>query len=76
MSDATPDSTWLNRFEVKRGEVHIAGFSQAASSLIPLLEASDQLREVRFISPVTQDARTGKERFHLAARIIGETRSE
>lgn len=65
-----PNSTWLNRMEVKEGEVHLQGVSSSASSLIALIEESATFADVRFQSPVTQDTRTGQERFHLSARIV------
>lgn len=65
-----PDSTWLNRLEIKEGEVYLQGISDAASSLISRLEASPIFRDIRFQSPVTQDARSGRERFHLSAQIV------
>ncbi len=65
-----PDSTWLNRLEIKDGEIHLQGVSSSASSLIALIEESETFADVRFQSPVTQDTRTGRERFHLSARIV------
>lgn len=68
-----PDSTWLSRLEIKGGEIHLQGVSGSASSLIALIEESKTFADVRFQSPVTQDTRTGRERFHLSARISGQT---
>ena len=65
-----PDSTWLNRLEIKDGEVHLQGVSNSASSLIALIEQSETFADVRFQSPVTQDTRSGQERYHLSARIV------
>jgi general secretion pathway protein L len=65
-----PNSTWLNRLEIKEGEIHLQGVSSSASSLIALIEESETFADVRFQSPVTQDTRTGRERFHLSARIV------
>lgn len=65
-----PNSTWLNRLEIKDGEIHLQGVSSSASSLIALIEESATFADVRFQSPVTQDPRTGRERFHLSARIV------
>lgn len=64
-----PDHTYLFRFELKGDELSIQGSSQAASSLIALLDASEWLTNVRFVSPVTRDARSGGERFHISARL-------
>lgn len=65
-----PDETWLYRFEVKGGKVHLQGISEAASSLIARIEESGLFRKARFSSPVTQDGSTGQERFNLTADII------
>ena len=70
LSKHIPDTTWLNRLEIKEQEVHVAGFSASASALIARLERAEGLAEVRFVSPVSQDPRTGKERFHLGAKIV------
>ena len=64
-----PDDTWLNRLEIRNGEVHFQGFSQAASALVGMVEASELFREARFGSPITRDARTGRERFHVSAKL-------
>lgn len=64
-----PDDTWITRLEINGPEVHIQGQSAAAATLIPLLESSDNLRNARFRSPVTQEPRSQNERFHLSAEI-------
>lgn len=70
LTQLLPDSTWLNRLEIKEGEVHLQGISNAASSLIAPIERSEMFDDVRFRSPVTQDARSNRERFHLSAHIV------
>lgn len=64
-----PDSSWLNRLEVHDGEIQIHGNSPQASALIEILERSPYLSNVRFRSPVTRDARTSNERFHISADV-------
>lgn len=64
-----PDSTWLYRFVMNGHTIQILGISAGASSLISRLDHSDMFHGVRFASPVTQDPRSGRERFHLAAEI-------
>lgn len=73
LTQILPDSTWLHRFEYRGGEVQVQGTSDAASSLIALIEDSDMFRSVSFRSPVTQNAATGEERFHLAFRVVPKT---
>lgn len=70
LSRRLPDDTWLFRVEVRDGKVHLQGTSTAASALISGLEDSRYLEDVRFASPVTQDGASGRERFHLSARVV------
>ncbi|HSR71718.1 MAG TPA: PilN domain-containing protein [Kiloniellales bacterium] len=51
------------------GAVTLSGYSGAASKLIPLLGASDKLRDVRFTGPVALDSRIGRERFNIGASL-------
>jgi general secretion pathway protein L len=66
-----PDHTWLFELKVNGQEVTIAGYSSAASALIGLIEDSPLLETPRFRSPVTQDRRSGLERFNLSFLIEG-----
>ena len=70
LSRRLPDDTWLFRVEVRDAKVHMQGTSTRASALIAELEGSRFLEDVRFASPVTQDGASGRERFHLSARIV------
>jgi general secretion pathway protein L len=64
-----PDNTWVEQFDVTDRTVQIRGQSLAASSLIGLIEASKMFEGVTFLSPVTADRRTGRERFFLSAQV-------
>ncbi len=64
-----PDNTWLSHFKFKQGKIQIQGQSGAASSLIETLENSPLFENVRFVSPLTQDKRTGLERFRISMEI-------
>lgn len=64
-----PDGTWLHRLDFKSGEVQFQGLSDAASALIGVVESSPMFREARFGSPITRDARSGRERFHISAKL-------
>ena len=70
LSRRLPDDTWLFRVEVRDGKVHLQGTSTRASSLIAELEGSAFFQDARFASPVTQDGTSGRERFHLSARVV------
>ncbi len=67
-----PDTTWVSRFELSKGELQIQGESSNASTLISSLESSHLLQEVSFTSPVTINPRSRKERFSLRAEIEWE----
>ena len=64
-----PDDTWVERLQINGDAIQIIGQSAKASALIGLVEASPLLSGVAFMSPVTTDPRTNKERFVLGARI-------
>jgi len=63
-----PDGTWVEQLEIKSNEIRVRGQSGEASALIERLEASKWFHEVTFLSPVTNDKRTGKDRFYLVAK--------
>ena len=67
-----PDDTWVERLQINGDAIQIIGQSAKASALIGLIEASSLLSGVAFMSPVTTDPRTNKERFVLGARISKE----
>jgi general secretion pathway protein L len=64
-----PDGTWLNRLEIRDGEVRVQGLSGTASALVGVVESSQLFRDARFGSPITRDARTGQERFNVSAKL-------
>jgi general secretion pathway protein L len=66
-----PDETWLVEFRVHGPEVELAGVTQSASALIGLLEQSGLFKDTSFRSPVTPDPGSGRERFNIAAHIVG-----
>lgn len=66
LTDRIPDDTWVQSLEYQGGEVQVRGESGQATALIGLLEEAPGIDGVSFRSPVTQVARTGKERFNLA----------
>ncbi|MCB1739414.1 MAG: PilN domain-containing protein [Gammaproteobacteria bacterium] len=70
LSQRLPDSTWLHRLELSNGKAELQGTSDTATALIALLDASQMLRGVQFSSPVTREAATGRERFHVAANVV------
>jgi general secretion pathway protein L len=63
------DDTWLQTLELKDNEVSIQGLSPAPAGLIEKLEDATLLRDVRFESAITQDARNQGSRFSISARL-------
>ncbi|HSA80702.1 MAG TPA: PilN domain-containing protein [Geminicoccaceae bacterium] len=70
------DDTWLIELKADGDHLVISGYSDAASALVALLDASELLAEVRFNAPVTPDPSLGKERFSLTARITAPSMLE
>jgi general secretion pathway protein L len=68
-----PDHTSVSRLDIGSEEIQVQGQSSATATLIPLLEASPLLQNVRFRSPVVQIGTTAEERFHLSADLMQET---
>ncbi len=66
-----PDDTWISEWQLSGGEIQLTGFTRSASALVELLEQSRVFRGTTFRSPVMPDAKTGRERFSLAAQIVG-----
>jgi general secretion pathway protein L len=69
LSARIPDDSYLQRVELRQGELQLVGVSTTASNLIRQLEASPLLTDVRFESSVTRDVTSGKERFTIVARL-------
>ncbi len=65
LSKLMPDDTWLTHFKYNKDHLQIQGQSPSASVLISILEASPLFSNARFVSPLTQDKRTGMERFQI-----------
>lgn len=64
-----PDNTWISRLTVNDDSIQIHGESAAAAALIQLMEESDYFEQARFRSPVTKNNATGKDQFHISARV-------
>ncbi len=61
-----PDDTWLYQLSLKGSGVNIQGESSGATVLLNALESSPLYSKASFRSPVTQNARTSRERFDIA----------
>ncbi|MGM4986097.1 PilN domain-containing protein [Ensifer adhaerens] len=67
-----PDSSWLTEFSVRDGHVSMAGYSDNAAALIPLIGRSTRLADVTLSSPIVAQGGTQLERFAISARISGD----
>ena len=65
LTETLPASAWLQSLVMDRQGVELTGQAEGASTLIPLLEASDRLERVEFTSPVTK--MQNKEQFRIRA---------
>lgn len=68
-----PDHSWLERLQMKGDHLQLIGQSASAPALLSIIEGSRWLNSPAFVSPVTNDRRTGKDRFVLEAKIAPET---
>lgn len=64
-----PDDTSLTHLRYRGAQLQIQGQSPSASALIAVLEASALFSNARFVSPLTQDRRTGLERFQISVDV-------
>ena len=69
-----PDDTWISRLSIRSGEIQVHGESGAAAAVVQLIEESDYFEQTQFRSPVTKNSSTGKDQFHIAARLRLESR--
>ncbi len=67
-----PDDTWLSEWQLAGTEIQLTGYAGSASALIKLLEQSHAFRNSTFQSPVVQDTKSGRERFHIATQVADE----
>ncbi|RMD89917.1 MAG: hypothetical protein D6807_02750 [Alphaproteobacteria bacterium] len=64
---AIPDTAFLIEFGADGTGVTLSGYAEKASDAISWIEGTEHLGGARFLSPVMQDQRLGRERFSLAA---------
>ena len=69
LSSLLKDDTWLTHLQYSNKHLQIQGQSPAASALISLLEGSAFFSKVSFVSPLTQDKTTGRERFQISSDV-------
>ena len=69
------DGTWVRRFDLKAGTLTLNGESDKAAAIPAVLDASPFFSAPRFISPVTRNNATGKDRFQLVTDITPRGKS-
>ncbi len=69
LSELINDDTSLTHLKYQQGRLQIQGQSPTSEVMIGVLEASPLFSNVRFISPLTQDRRTGLERFQISLDV-------
>ena len=70
LSRIVPDDTFLSRLVLEAASiVRVRGSSAAASKLISIIDSSDKFVDVRFVAPVTQNNKTGKENFTIEFQL-------
>lgn len=67
-----PDHAYLVQLESRDQTVELHGFASTASDLIGLLDQSPLFKAPQFRAPVTQDRRSGAERFHISVELAAE----
>ena len=69
LSQLIQDDTWLTHLKYNDTRLQIQGQSPTASALIGVLESSSLFSNARFVSPLTQDKKTGLERFQISVDV-------
>ena len=69
LAQRLPQHTWLEFSEIKDKKLSLYGQSEAATDLIEILINTELFDSVRFTSPLTNDVKSGKDRFRLEAML-------
>lgn len=70
LTDALPDGTWVDQVSINGTKLHVQGYSQTASDLIPHLDRSGHFANAQFGAPLVRNATDGTERFDLSADVL------
>jgi general secretion pathway protein L len=66
-----PDEAWAGHVAIKSGRVRLTGEAKAASELLARLSNSSIFSDPKFEAPLTQNPRTGRERFVISLAVKG-----
>lgn len=64
-----PTNTFLTRIMIDEERLEVVGQSDNANALVPILNQSELWYEPQIVGNVTQDARTGKEKFTIRSEF-------
>lgn len=68
LTSALPSSAFLIEMSYQSDEVTMSGYAGSASDVLTAIENAPGLSGARFLSPVTQDQRVGRERFSVSVQ--------
>ncbi len=60
-----PKKAWISRVRIAATSIAIEGYADAATELLPKLEASPLFRKVEFASPTMRDVKLNADRFNI-----------
>ncbi|MGJ8662316.1 MAG: PilN domain-containing protein [Marinicella sp.] len=69
LTQMIPSNTYLTRIMIDEARLEVVGQSDNANALVPILNQSSIWYEPQIIGNVTQDARTGKEKFTIKSEL-------
>lgn len=69
LSRILPDDTSISDLTMDGDKLRLAGTSRSAADLIALLDRSGMFANAQFTAPLTQESRTGSERFDLSVEV-------
>ena len=72
LTDAIPDSAFLDQYHQQGTRVQIQGVAEDTAALVADLRNLPGIDEVRIPSAIAADPRTGKERFQIEFEIVAE----
>jgi len=71
-----PDGTWLERLAIEGDRLHLAGYSDDASSLVARMEGSPLWRKPTLTGALQSDGTSGRNRFTLTAQLTDGNRAD
>ncbi len=71
-----PAKAWLTRIKITETTVEIEGYAEAATDILPKLEASSYFNKAEFASTTTRDPRKNVDRFAIKMEIRGSEKDK